>query len=87
MKKKLWLKYGLIGFSISILHHIILLIIQDSNLFLVRFYDLEFYIFCNTFKFGAGEPCGWAILFWIPIVYTIIGVLIGILRGAMTKNE
>ena len=81
MKNKDWLRYGIKGFIIGIVHHIILLIVQYSNLkFITVFYEIEFYIICKTLNLGAGEPCGWTILFWIPIIFTLIGVLIGIAR-------
>lgn len=93
MKKRYWLKFTITGFVIGIIDHIVLYLLGDSEFILFELLgnllSTGLWAFCKTFRLPAGEPCGWAYLFWFPIILAIIGLVVGIFIDIINrlKNE
>ena len=74
-----WTKAGIVGFVVGLIHHPLLLIIQDSNLFLIKFYSFEYLLFCSLLKLGQGEKCGFVYFISGLLVFPLLSALIFIL--------
>ena len=93
MKRKAWWKLAIIGLIIGILDHIVLLFLGHREFILSErlgnLLGTGLLVFCKTFRLPAGEPCGWAYLFWFPVILAMIGLVVGIFIDAIyrLKNE
>lgn len=90
--KKYTKQFAKIGLVVGFFHNILLLMVQDTDNLLSRFYSWEYSNFCRIFGVGAGEHCGYIFFFEgfiiFPLLFCIAGILIGISVDLIkTKNE
>ena len=88
MKKttRYWIKLGIIGFLIGIVHHLIYFLFLDRNFFLRDILDSIYSFFCKIFQLDRGESCGGMYLIFLPIALAIIGLLVGLMVDSIKKT-
>jgi hypothetical protein len=83
-KLSAWQKGGLVGVIFGLLENLLFLIFGDNILGFWADFTSEIIgnPICDLLNMDIGEECGWFFFFWgfiiFPVIYGIIGMLIGL---------